>query len=206
MQARFAISLAVITIAASVLTGCRSPYHADQGALWGGLTGAGIGAAIGEHNDNPIAGAIIGGAVGSMAGAAVGEGIDADIARNNALIQRQLGRRLAGAVTLPDVIAMSQAGLGDEVIVTHIRANGVAQPPQVGDLIALKDQGVSERVINALQQQPPIQTAVAPQPVVVQEHHVVAPYYPPYHRWHSHHHHRPRHQPSHVSWGFSFGR
>lgn len=198
-------SLVLISVSAALFSsGCRSPYHADQGALFGGLTGAGIGAAIGEHNNNPLAGAIIGGTVGTLTGAAIGQGIDEEIARNDAIIQQQLGRRLAGAVTLPDVIAMSQAGLGDEVIVTHIRANGVAQPPQVGDLIALKNQGVSERVINALQQQPPIQAGLAPQPaprpVVVHEH-VVAPYYP-YCGWGP----PPRRHRNHVRLGFSFGK
>jgi hypothetical protein len=200
----------LIVVAGSLLSlfaaGCRSPYYADRGAAAGGLTGAAIGAAIGEHNDNPLAGAIIGGAAGTLAGAAVGDAIDADIARNDAIIQQQLGRRLAGAVTSQDVVQMTHAGLGDDVIVTHIRANGVAQPPNVQELITLKNSGVSDAVINALQSQPPIQSPGPPpgaRPVVVEEHHYVAPPYwgPGY----CYHHHRP-YPRSRVSWGFSFGR
>lgn len=190
---------------ALLATGCRSPYYADRGAAAGGLTGAALGAVIGEHNDNPLAGAIIGGAVGTMAGAAVGDAIDADIARNDALIQQQLGRRLAGAVTTADVVAMTHAGLGDDVIVTHIRANGVAQRPAVQDMISLKNQGVSDVVINALQSQPPIQASGPPpggRPVIVEERHYVAPtcWGPP---WHHHHHYR---RPAGVHWSVGFDR
>jgi len=197
-----AVALSLPLLAA----GCRSPYYADRGAAAGGLTGAALGAVIGEHNDNPLAGAIIGGAVGTLTGAAVGDAIDSDIARNDAIIQQQLGRRLAGAVTLGDVVSMTQAGLGEDVIITHIRANGVAQPPRVDDLIALKNSGVSERVINALQSQPPIQsTAIVPPPtpVIVHERYVGPTCWGPPPSWHHHHHRAPR---SGFHWGFTYGR
>jgi hypothetical protein len=195
--------------------GCRSPYYADRGALFGGLTGAGVGAAIGEASDNPLAGALIGGAVGTAAGAIVGDGIDADIARNNAEIQARMGRQLSGAATTADVISMSQAGLGDDVIVTHIQTNGVVQRPPAAELIALKNQGVSDRVINALQQAPPprgavqpvmyAQPAYGPAPVIVEEHYWGPAYCPPRpYRWHPHHHHHHYPPPGGVTWGVEF--
>lgn len=190
--------------------GCKSPYHADKGAAVGGLTGAAVGAAIGEHNDNPLAGALIGGAVGMITGNAIGESIDEDIARNNAIIEERMGRRLAGATRLEDVVAMTQAGLGDQVIVTHIQSHGVVQPPSAQDLIFLKQQGVSDVVINALQNQPPItaeQVATPGQPVVVEEHHYVQPAYygppPPSYRYHRHYYPRRR---GGVHWGVSVGK
>lgn len=205
MSATVRLIVFVGSLSSLFTAGCRSPYYADRGAAVGGLSGAAIGAAIGEHNDNPLAGALIGGAVGTLTGAAVGDAIDSDIARNDAIIQEQLGRRLAGAVTTNDVIQMTHAGLGDDVIVTHIRANGVAQRPNVQEMITLKNSGVSDVVINALQSQPPIQSTGPPpgaRPVVVEEHHYVAPpYWGPRHCYH--HHHRP---PNRVSWGFTFGR
>ena len=100
----------------AVSQGCRSPYYADRGALFGGLTGAGIGAIAGNAAGNTGAGAVIGTAVGALAGAAVGENIDADLARSNAEIQARMGRQMQGAVTPQDVIAMTQAGLTDDVI------------------------------------------------------------------------------------------
>lgn len=206
IRALLAVAISLPLLAA----GCRSPYYADRGAAAGGLTGAAIGAVIGEHNDNPLAGAIIGGAVGTLTGAAVGDAIDADIARNDAIIQQQLGRRLAGAVTLSDVVSMTHANLGEDVIITHIRANGVANPPTVNDLIALKQQGVGDRVINALQSQPPIHSTsvrtASPPPVIVEERYIApAPYcWGPHWGHYHHHHHRPPR--TGVHWGISVGR
>lgn len=187
--------------------GCKSPYHADKGAAVGGLTGALAGAAIGEHNDNPLAGALIGGAVGMIAGNAIGESIDEDIARNNAIVEQRMGRRLAGATQLEDVVAMTQAGLGDQVIVTHIQSHGVVQPPTAQDMIFLKQQGVSDVVINTLQSQPPITAErVGPpaRPVIVEEHHYVQPAYfgPPPRHYRYHRHYHPSHRKG-VHWGVS---
>jgi hypothetical protein len=142
-------------LAALAVVGCRSPYYADKGALFGGLTGAGVGALVGDATGHTGAGAAIGAAAGALTGAAVGDAIDADVARSRAEIEARMGRQMQGAVTPQDVIAMAQAGLSDDVIVTHIRANGMAQPLQVNDLIGLRNTGVRDGVINAMQQTPP---------------------------------------------------
>lgn len=182
--------------------------YAQRGALAGGLTGAGVGAAIGESGGDAVPGAILGGAVGALTGAVVGDGIDADRARQ-AEIEARIGRQLAGAVTADDAIAMTRAGLSDEVITSHIRANGVAHPPGVNDLIYLRNQGVSDAVIKSLQSSPGpvavVRAPTGPPPVVVQEY-VYDPWCapPPPPRWYYHHrHHHPRHHPG-VTWGFQF--
>jgi hypothetical protein len=176
--------------------GCAS--HADRGAAIGGVGGAGLGALIGEASGHTGEGALIGAAVGALTGAAVGDSIDQDQARRNAEIQARMGRQLSGAVATADVIQMTQAGLSEELIATHIAANGVQQRLQAADLIALKNQGVSDRIINTMQTAPLAgagQAAViaqpvyaAPPPVVVQEVYGPPVYYPapyyyrPYHR------------------------
>ncbi|HEY2415363.1 MAG TPA: glycine zipper domain-containing protein [Pirellulaceae bacterium] len=167
------------------LTGCMSPYYTDRGALFGGLTGAGVGAVVGEAAGNAGAGAAIGTAVGALTGAAVGQNIDADMARSRAEVEARMGRQMQGAVTPQDVVAMTQAGLSDDVIATHIRANGMAQPLAANDLINLRNMGVRDGVINMMQQTPPRMAQsnqplamypatypVGPGPVMV------APYYP----------------------------
>jgi hypothetical protein len=165
--------------------GCASPYYADRGALFGGLTGAGVGAVVGDAAGNAGAGAAIGTAIGALTGAAVGDSIDADLARSRAEIEARMGRQLQGAVTAQDVVAMTQAGLSDDVIVAHIRASGVAQPLAVNDLIHLRNMGVRDAVINAMQQTPPRSAQIA-QPAVAYPAYagpppvVVAPYYPVY--------------------------
>lgn len=178
-----------------VFSGCASPYHRDQLALFGGLTGAAIGTAASNGNDNAPENAIVGALAGTFTGAVVGDHLDAVEARNQALIQQQLGRRLAGSVSLQDVIALSQAGLSDQVITTHIAHHGLARPLVARDLITLKQNGVSDPVIAAMQS-PPV-SASAPQPVIVEEH---------IHNWHgppAHRHCRP--PGSRVHWGVTFG-
>ena len=186
--------------------GCRSPYHQDQLALVGAGTGALAGAAIGNASGHTAGGAIIGGLVGATAGGAVGSHMDEVEERNQALFQQRLGRSVEGATTFQDVIAMSGAGLSDQVITTHIRRHGVAQVPQAQDLIYLKSNGVSDTVITALQSPPPtevVQTmAPPPRTVIVEEYHYGRPYWGPPPRRYYHHHHRPR--PPGVSWGVSF--
>jgi hypothetical protein len=154
--------------------------YGERGTLFGGLVGAGTGAAIGQQSGNPGAGAVIGTAVGALTGGAIGDGIDEDVARNRAEVEARMGRQMAGAVTPEDVVAMTQAGLSDDVIATHIRAHGVAHPPQVNDLITLRNQGVSDNVLKALQSSPGPQpsAAYAPQPVIVEER--IYPSYRPY--------------------------
>lgn len=149
-------------------TGCASPYYADRGAAIGGIGGAGVGALVGEAVHHPLAGALVGAGVGAVSGAAVGTGLDQIEARNRAAIAATMGRPVPpGAVGTNDVIAMSQAGVNEDVIVNHIRYNGVQSPLQTGDLITLQRANVSPRVIAAMQQ-PPAQgppVAAVPPPV-----------------------------------------
>ena len=92
----------------------------------------------------------------------------------------------AEALTIKDVIELSRAGLGDEVLLALIEVDGGVYAIDPGTLKSLKDAGVSERVIVALirsgrQQRlapepPPVvdpvqEAAATPPPVVVIDHH-----------------------------------
>lgn len=152
------LSSALVVTLILFLCGCRSPYRADQGALLGGLGGAGLGAIVGNAVGNTGAGAAIGAGVGALSGAAIGGSLDEIEARNRAEIEARMGRPAPmGAVTTADVVAMSHAGVSEEVIVTHVQSHGMAAPLQSGDLIALQQQHVSPRVVQVMQ------TAGAPQ-------------------------------------------
>jgi hypothetical protein len=204
-----------------VLAGCRSPYYADQGALVGGLGGAGVGAIVGNAVGNTGAGALIGAGAGALGGAMVGNALDDVEARNRAQIAQQMAavnmQPPVGAVTANDAVQMTRAGVTPELIVNHIRANGTVGPLQSADVIYLSQQGVHPDVIGAMQNPParmaaaPVAMApgavmapgpvivehVAPAPVIVEEH-----FYGPPRYLHHHHHHR-RHHPPGVSWGVS---
>ncbi|QDU94457.1 YMGG-like glycine zipper-containing protein [Lignipirellula cremea] len=186
----------------TALSGCQSPYYKDQGAALGALGGAGLGAVIGEHNDNPLAGAAIGAGIGALTGAVIGDGIDRDQAYQRAAIESQVGRQVAGAATVGDVIEMTRAGVSEQVIVNHVRSNGVAQQIGRNEIVAMTQAGVGPNVISTMQTTGlPALSAPPARPVIVEEHYYTPrPYYPRY--YHHHHHHRPRPHCG-PSWGFS---
>lgn len=160
----------IATLLALSLSGCQSPYHSDQGALTGGLLGAGTGAIIGHALGNTGAGAAIGAGVGALSGAAIGNGMDEMEARNRAEIEARMGRQIAaGAVTVPGVVEMTRAGVAEELIINQLRYRGLAAPIQTNDVIHLQQQGVSGRVIATMQatQVATVQTAQPVQPVAV---------------------------------------
>ena len=171
-----------------LFTGCAT--YTQNGALMGGLGGAGLGAIVGNAVGAPGAGAAIGAGFGSVGGAVVGNGLDNIEARNRAAIEQHMHQQVStGAVTIDDAVAMSRAGVAEELIVTHIRAHGVARPLQAADLIFLQQQGVSANVIAVMQQPPaapvapmavavpqPVYMAPAPGPMVIEEHYYHRPY------------------------------
>ena len=203
MPCFWTLSLLVLTMSSA---GCRSPYRSDQGALFGGLLGAGTGAIVGNALGAPGAGAAIGAGVGALSGAAIGNGMDEVEANNRAMIAQQLGRQVsANAVTVNDVVTMTKASVNEELIVNHVRAHGVAAPLQANDLIYLQQQGVSPRVVGAMQAPPPqpsqpvMVQQPGPVPVIV-EPYPYSPYWGPYYYPRHHYYHRPG-----MSWGVTVG-
>ncbi|MEZ6128231.1 MAG: glycine zipper domain-containing protein [Planctomycetaceae bacterium] len=212
IPALIAVALPLDTASAQVNT--------QRGSVLGGLAGAAAGAAIGEHNDKPLAGALIGGAVGLVTGATLGNARDRQVADQRAYAyqqqqfqRQQLNQQLAKSVTPHDVITMTRSGLSETVIINHIQANGVRQELQIADVITLHDNGVSERVISAMQHSrigpataaapvaAPVQVYQAAPPIVVEQYvtpryfyspprHYYGPRYPSHGIHFSHHHHR----------------
>lgn len=201
----------IIAITLTLMSvGCRSPYHADQDAFAGGLIGSGIGAVVGHQTGNTAEGAIVGGLAGALVGNAVGEEKDFIEARNRQMIEAQMGQTVrAGVVTHGEIITMSQAGVGDELIINHVRHHGVTNQPTSNDLIQLKNAGVSDAVVKVMMEpRPVVATPVSsgPAPVIVEEHYYGAPYRYRHH-WphHRHHGHRRRHHGPGWGVGVSFG-
>lgn len=209
----------LLTLCLSSL-GCQGPRHTDRGALLGGLLVRGVGAAVGDKNNNALPGALVGGAIGAVTGAAIGDSVDRDIERNRQQVAAQYQQRQAAAIS-PERCDQHVSGRFERG--RDRRPNpcdGVSRSSNVNDLIYLRNQGVPDGAILAMQQAqlstvvqmppPPIDT----RPVVVE--HRYTPYYAPpppvfYGHWHSwpycpppsHHHH---HGGSRASWGFSFSR
>jgi Glycine zipper len=205
MMTRPFLGLLLPAACVALAAGCNSPYRADQGALVGGLTGAGLGAVVGNAVGNTGAGAAIGAGVGALSGAAVGGSLDEIEARNRAEIEARLGRPAPlGAVSIDDVIAMTRAGVPEEVIVTHVNHHGMVAPLRAPDLIVLQQQGVSPRVVQAMETplQPPPAAYPPPGVMVAPPYYAPGPlYYPPPPYWYY-----PRPYPRRrVSWGVAVG-
>ena len=187
--------------------------NTERGAILGGLSGALIGAAVGENNGEAAGGALIGSAIGLFSGAALGNSADKQEAQWHAAQRYQQQVTVSQAVSLADVVRMSQSGLSDALITNQLRQRGVQQRLQVPDVIYLHQQGVSEPVISMMQHTPVagrvvnrLPTRTAP-PLVVERHHYVSPrpYWHPPHYYPPRHHGRAYHHNPGVHVGFSFG-
>lgn len=167
-----------------LVAGCQSASHTEEGALCGGLGGAGLGAIAGHAMGNTAAGAMVGTGVGAVSGAVVGSALDKVDAKNQAFMEQQLGHTTtATACTIDDVIAMQQAGVSEELIINHVRAHRMVRQLQAADIIRLQQRGVGNRIIAALQEpdRPQQKTVIVQQsrPVVLDPYGHPYPY-PPY--------------------------
>ncbi|WP_197453750.1 YMGG-like glycine zipper-containing protein [Caulifigura coniformis] len=159
---------AVLMLLAS---GCPSMNHTQSGAMVGGGLGALTGAVIGSNSGHAPGGALIGAAVGALAGGTIGNSEDLRDERDHAIMQAAYEQQARAALTNFDLVRMVQGGMGDDVIISSIQTRGGRFDLGTEALINLKANGVSDRVIVAMQQavsgvgQPP--AVVGPAPVVV---------------------------------------
>jgi len=149
--------------------GCEHTSDTVKGAGIGGAIGTGAGLALGAATGNPKTGALVGGLLGSGVGASIGNESD-----NRKEERREITQAVATAqaqsatkIGVFDVIDLSRQGLGDEVIVNQIRSTNSSFQLTSTDLSSLKQQGVSDRVIVAMQNARPAAVVVAsPRPVI----------------------------------------
>lgn len=133
-----------------------SYYQNDKaaGTVSGGAFGAITGAILGGRR-NAGEGALIGAGIGALTGRVLGaqqDAIDEQRAATGYAMTAQANARAAQlAVTNADLIGMSQAGLSDEVIIGTITNRGGRFDLSPQGLIALKQNGVSDRVVSAAQ-------------------------------------------------------
>ncbi len=164
--------------------GCAT--HTGTGALAGGGLGAATGALIGSATGDAGKGALLGAGLGAAAGGLVGAGQD-EVDRKNR--DRYAAATAQGPVTVGDVVHMTHSGVREDTIVATIRSSNSVFHLTPADVTDLHNQGVSDRVIQAMLDQRRV--VVRPRPVVYE----AAPVYvvePP-----------PR---VHVGFGYHYGR
>jgi len=145
------LALILSTLLLPFATGCAgfgntNTNETTTAAVIGGVSGA----LIGDHNDDPLAGAIIGTTAGALLGNAIG--LENDRIRNEASAAEQ--QHMESAVTLRQLLEMTQAGVDDAVIISRIEANGPAQKLTTEDIIMLSNSQVAAAVISTYQTPP----------------------------------------------------
>ncbi len=144
------ICLMVLATAGLLLAGCYTPQgrpdYTGSGALAGGATGAIIGSMAGRGGG----GAIVGGALGAIVGGLIGHGLDQEHeARLRSQAPQTMERVEQGQpLTVQDVEELSRAGISDDLIINQIRNSRTVYHLTTTDIIAMKNSGVSERVID----------------------------------------------------------
>lgn len=132
-------------------TGCASMNNTEKGVVGGGLIGAGTGALIGNAVGNTGAGALIGTGVGALSGALVGNSIDQSERKTEAQIAAVAAQQQArGPLGVTDVVQLAQSHVSDDVIITQIRSTGSIFHLSANDTIWLKQNGVSDVVVQEM--------------------------------------------------------
>jgi len=172
------------SIGLAPLTGCESlpGGEKEQGAVIGGVGGAAAGAAIGGK-DHRAGGAIIGGLLGAGGGYLVGAKIDKD-KKNDGASKQQAEAAAAkakdnpataadvnntntadlnndGFVTLDEVAAMEKAGLSDKEQIRRLERTQQYFELTSAQQDYLRQQGVSNDVINAMHDMKPDEARLA---------------------------------------------
>ena len=137
----------------AVSTGCQSsPNRAGEGALLGGLIGAGAGTIIGNQaNDRDkgrTQGAIIGGVVGALGGALAGTQMQKN---PQPTAGQQAQANNPNQMAVQQIVDLSKQGVNEDVIVDRIRMSNSRFSLSPNDVAYLQGQGVSQKVISAMQ-------------------------------------------------------
>jgi hypothetical protein len=130
-------------------------YHNDTASdtIVGGALGAVTGAIVGGKNKGVDA--LIGGGIGAVTGNLLGQSKDRADERNAAAgaaaAANMNAQAAAQAVTNYDLVNMAKSGVSDDLIISTLQSRGGRLDLSPQALIALKQNGVSDRVVLAAQ-------------------------------------------------------
>jgi len=137
----------------AIACGCQSsPNRAPEGAVIGGVLGAGLGAIIGnqskDRDQGRTEGALIGGAVGALGGALAGSQVQKQAQPGQ---QQQAQANNPNQMSVAQVVDLTRQGVHEDVIADRVRMSGSRFNLSQGDIDYLRSQGVTQKVINAMQ-------------------------------------------------------
>ena len=148
MKELFALVLCSGIISLSI--GCQSTKtRATEGSIIGTVLGAGAGYVIGKQSGHGSEGAGIGAAVGLLSGAAIGSQINKPGAGQQASGTTQ--GTSANQMSIQQIVDLSKQGVNEAVIADKIQLSNSRFNLTSDDIAYLQQQGVSQRVIDAMQ-------------------------------------------------------
>jgi len=153
MRKATVVIISAVVLAASA--GCESSTNrAPEGAVIGGLLGAGAGMIVGNQGSHRgsgrAEGALIGGAVGALGGAIVGSSIQKQPAQQQQQVVPQQPAN-PNQMSIGQIVDLTRQGVNEDVIIDRIRMSNSKFSLTAGDVEYLKSQGVSPKVTNAMQ-------------------------------------------------------
>jgi hypothetical protein len=124
-----------------------------QDTVVGGALGAVTGAIVGgkHKGTDALIGAGIGAVTGNLLGQAKDHSDEQKAAAGAAMAANMNAQAAAQAVTNYDLVTMTRSGVSDDLIISTIQSRGARLDLSPQALIALKQQGVSDRVVLAAQ-------------------------------------------------------
>ena len=130
--------------------GCQSTKsRAVEGAVIGGVVGATAGGIIGHQSHHGGEGAGIGAAVGALTGAIVGSQIAKPAQATPSTSATQDVN--TNQMTIQQIVDFTKQGINEDVIIDRIRLTNSKFKLSTEDVNYLKQQGVSQKVIDAMQ-------------------------------------------------------
>lgn len=160
----FVAVMACITLLSAPIVSAQTNSQRD--AVIGGVAGSIIGGIVGNQNDETPEGIAIGGVAGAIAGHVIGKTKDRNL-QDEYLYQQQAAQaaqqhaqqqqyqqavQFQKAISIQDAIALSNSGVSPQLIINQIHKNGVQQEIGVSEILTLHQNGVSELIINEMQQ------------------------------------------------------
>jgi hypothetical protein len=145
----FLMCLALVVLNA----GCASsPNKAIEGAAVGGAVGAGAGAIIGHQSEHAGQGALLGGTIGALVGALAGSQVQKQPAPvSQANPPGPVSAINPNQMSIQQVVDLSKQGVHEDVIIDKIHLTKSRFTLSAEDVDYLKNQGVSQKVINDMQ-------------------------------------------------------
>ena len=130
--------------------GCQNTQtRATEGAVVGGVLGAAAGGIIGHQSHHGAEGAGIGAAVGAISGAIIGSQIQKQPQSGQAAPATQATS--SNQMTIQQVVDLTKQGAHEAVIIDKIHLTNSKFTLTPEDIVYLKQQGVSQKVIDAMQ-------------------------------------------------------